>query len=253
MLVRKLSSITALVSAFIFCQAVSVRAVEINVLSSIGLKEVLNEVAPKFEAETGHKVKITYDVAAALKRRIEGGEAFDLTILTDTAIRDLIQQGRVTFGTQVNIARTGIGLAAKAGTPKIDIGTVDAFKSALRKASSIASSEEGWSGVAFNRILVRLGMLDEIKPKLKLVKRGYVAELVAKDEADLAVHLVSEILPVAGAQLVGPFPAEVQEYIVLTAGVGASAKEAPAASLLIRYLRQPEATSTVKSKGMEPG
>lgn len=239
--------------AILIAQTVATAAADIKVLSSIGLKEVMGEAGPAFERVSGHKLSISYDVAAALKRRIEGGETFDVAILSDTAVSDLMKQGRIVGGTEADIARTGIGLAIRAGAARPNIGTTEAFKQTLLSAKSIGSSKEGWSGVIFEKIIQRLGIADEVKPKIKFVTSGYVAEIVANGDAELAVHLVSEILPVRGAELLGPFPADVQAYFVLTAGLSSAPLEAGAAKELINFLKSPAAVPVVKAKGMEPG
>ena len=143
----------------------------------------------------------------------------------------------------------------KDGTPKPDISSVEAFKQALLAAKSVAyidPASGGSSGIYVAGLLDKLGIADEVKPKAKLIQGGYVAELIAKGEAELGIHQISEILPVKGIMLVGPLPAEIQNYTVYAAGLGANAKQAEAAKALIKALSGPAAAEVLKSKGMEP-
>jgi molybdate transport system substrate-binding protein len=226
-------------------------AAEVKVLSTIGVRTVVEELGPQFEQKTGHKLAITFGIANVLKRQIEAGESFDLAIMTAAVADELIKQGKLVAGTRTDIARGSIGVAVRAGAPKPDISTVEALKRALLNAKSITYAKEGGSGIYFAGLLDRLGIAEEMKPKTKY-GTGAVAELVASGEADMAVQLINELIPVRGAELVGPLPAEVQNYIVLTAGVGTSAKESGIAMDLIKFLTAPAAVAVIKSKGLEP-
>ena len=150
------------------------------------------------------------------------------------------------------MARGGIGIAVRAGAPKPDISTVEALKRALLDTKSIAYAKEGASGIYFARLIERLGIAEAMLPKTKF-GAGNVAELVAKGEADMAVQLITELMAVPGAELVGPLPAEVQHYVVLTAGVGADVKDSGPAKDLIKFLTAPSAVPVLKAKGLEPG
>lgn len=227
-------------------------AAEIKVLSSNGVKAILDELAPQFERATGRKLVITFGVAAALKKDIEGGATFDVTILTASAIDDLIKQGKVK-GPSAMIAKSGTGVAVKAGAPKPDISTTEAFRRTLLAAKSVAYTTQGASGQYFMTVLDRLGIAAEIKAKAKTQAGGAVAELVARGEAELAVQQISELLPVKGADYVGPFPPELQNYTAFTAALGPATKEPAAAKALIEFLTAPSTVSVIKAKGMEPG
>ena len=229
-------------------------AAEIKVISSVGVKTAIEVLVPQFERGSENKIKTSFGTANPLKRQIDGGESFDVAILTPALVEDLVKNGKVAAGSQSNVAKVGIGVAIRAGTPKPDISTVDAFKRALINAKAIAYSKEGQSGAAMANLIGRLGLTEQLKDKTVLETRsGLTALNVVEGKAELAFVLISEILPIAGAELVGPLPAEIQSYVVFTAGVSTSSKDAPAARKFIDFLKTPAAIPVLKAKGMEPG
>lgn len=227
-------------------------AAEIKVQSTVGVKTVVDELAPKFERESGHKLTIVFGVSNIMKRDIAAGVPFDLAIMTAPVADELIEQGKLVAATRTDVARGAIGIAVRAGAPKPDIGSVEALKRAVLDAKSIAYSKEGASGIYFARLLERLGIADAARPKT-LYGTSNVGDLVASGEAQLGVQLINELLPVRGIEIVGPLPPEVQSYVVLTAGVGTRAKEPAGAAAFIRFLTAPAAASVYTSKGLEPG
>ena len=229
------------------------RASEITLLSSTGVKTVLLELLPQFEKTTGNKVNVAIDASNLLKKEIDAGKSFDVAILTPGLISDLIKQGKITDGSAANIARTGVGVAVKKGAPKPDISSVEAFKRALMNAKSIAYTTAGQSGAHFSKVIEQLGIADQAKARGKTTPGGSTGELVVKGEAEMAVQLISELMAVPGIDIVGPFPAEVQDYIVLTAGISSNAQDKAAAQALIKFLTDPRAAPAIKAKGMEPG
>jgi molybdate transport system substrate-binding protein len=210
-------------------------------------------VVPEFE-KAGHKVVVENDTVGALTKRIEGGEAFDVAVLTPAAIDDLTKKGKLADGSKTVLARVGVGVMVKAGAPAPDISTVEAFKRALTNAKSVAyidPASGGSSGIYVAGLLDRLGIAAEVKPKAKLKQGGYVADLIKSGEAELGIHQISEIVPVKEVTLVGPLPAEIQNYTTYAAGVGASAKDSEAAKALIKVLSGPSAAAVLKEKGMD--
>jgi len=232
--------------------ASAANAGEIKVLSTIGVRSALEELAPRFEQATKHRIVIVFEAAAALRRQIEGGEVFDVAILTAPITYELIRTGAILSGTHAVIARAGIGLAVRTGAARPDISSVEAFKRTLLGAKSITYPKEGASGVYFAEVLQRLGIDEAMKARSKLAG-GAVAELVARGEAEFAVQLIPELLAVRGVELVGPFPAELQNYVVFAAGVGANAIEPVAGWRLVKFLTAPAVKPVIRSKGMEPG
>ncbi|HXE86829.1 MAG TPA: substrate-binding domain-containing protein [Hyphomicrobiaceae bacterium] len=229
-------------------------AADIKVLTAGAMRGVLAELLPRFETDTGHKVSLDNATAGMLAQRIEAGEAFDVAVITPKVIDGLIGKGKIAPGSRVDVAKVGIGVAVKAGAPLPDIATVEAFRRTLLAARSVAYIDPkagGSSGIYFDGLLDRLGIAGEVRPKARLKQGGYVADLVASGEAEVAVHQISEIVPVKGVVLVGPLPAEVQNFTTYTAAIGADAKDAAAAKALVDRLAGPAAGPILKTKGME--
>jgi molybdate transport system substrate-binding protein len=232
----------------------SVSAAEIKVLASNGVREALHELAPAFERETGNKLVFGFAGAAALKRRIEAGEAFDLAIIDRAGIEDLAKQGKVDGASRAAIARSGVGIGIRAGAPRPDIGTADALKRTLLAAKSISWAKEGQSGMYFAGMLERIGIAGEIRSKAQLVgSSAEGAKLVAAGKAEFAVGLLNELMIAPGVEVLGPLPPELQNYTAFHAGVGVGSKDSAAAKALIKFLTTPAAGAVFKAKGQEPG
>jgi molybdate transport system substrate-binding protein len=229
-------------------------AAEVKVLTAGAFKQVVLAVVPEFEKQTGHKVTVDNDTVGGLTKKIEGGETFDVVVLTPAAVDDLTKKGKIADGTKAMLARVGVGVMVKAGAPVPDVSTVDAFKRALLDAKSVSyidPASGGSSGIYVANLLQKLGIADQIKPKEKLKKGGYVADLIKSGEAELGIHQISEIVPVKEVTLVGPLPAEIQNYTTYAAGVGTAAKDSEAAKALIKVLSGPVAAAVLKEKGMD--
>lgn len=245
-----------LATALSLAMAQLAQAAEIKVVSGGAFRQVLNALAAEYRKETGVRLDITYrTVGQHLDLIRSGQEEFDVAVLTPAAIDDLVKQGKVAAGTRADLAKTGIGVVVKAGAPAPDISTVDAFKRALLAAKSVAFIDPkagGSSGIYVEGLLARLGIADQVNAKAVLVHGGAVADHVADGEAEIGVHQIGEILPVAGVRLVGPLPPEIQNFTVYAAGVGTAAKDGKAARALIKFLAGPSALPIVKAKVMEP-
>ena len=239
--------------ALLAAAAGALQAAEIKVFSSNALKSVLEELAPQFEKATGHKVATQFAPAADLKARIDKGEAFDVAILTAALMDDLAKMSRIAVGSRIDVARAGAGVAIRKGAPKPDLTSAESFKRALLQAKSVAYVGTGATGATMRRIFERFGIVEEMKAKTKLLSGVSAAEAVARGDAELGFTVISEILPVAGAELAGPLPPEVQVYLVFPAAGAASAREPEAALQFLRYLKTPEAAKVIRAKGMEPG
>lgn len=239
----------ALIALAIMLAPVAAEAAEVTCLCSNALKTVFEELAPQFEKATGHKLAITFGSTNPLKARIEKGEAFDLTILGETAIDDLIKQGKLVATTRAVVARSVLGVAIRKGATKPDIGTTEAFKRTLLNAKSIGFLEGGLTGTYLKVLFQRLGIADSMQSKHKSV-RG--AEAVANGEVELGVTQMSEILHQTGAELAGPLPPEIQNYTNFLSAVGAGARQADAARALLKYLASPDAARVMKANGLEP-
>jgi len=231
-------------------------AAELKLLTAGAFKSTVVALLPEYEKTSGNKVSVENDTVGALMKRIEGGESFDVVVMTPETIDQLTGKGKVMSGSRTDLARVGVGVMVKSGAPQPDISTVEAFKKAVLDAKSISfidPASGGSSGIYVEKLLERLGIADQVKPKEKLKQGGYVADYIESGQAELGIHQISEILPHAGVTLVGPLPKEIQNYTVYAAGVGAGAKDNAAAKALIASLVGPSAQALFKSKGMEPG
>ena len=255
-MIRHAFNLVAAIAALAACVAPApAGATEVKVFTSVALKSVLDEIAPAYEKASGNKLTITYGLAAEMKKRVLAGETADVIMLTRAMMEDLQKQGKLA-GALVNVAGTPVAVAARAGAPKPDIGTVEAFKKALLATKSIVYADPakgGLSGIVFAHALDRLGIAEQMKAKTILVPGAQAAELVAKGEAELGVGQASEIVPVAGAQLVGPLPGELGSLTQFTAAVGAGSGSPDAAKLLIELLTAPQSAPRFQAKGFQPG
>lgn len=230
-------------------------AAEIKVLTAGAFKQVLLEAIPAFEKETGNKVTVDNGTVGALVKRIDGGEAFDLVVVSPGAIKDLAKKGKVIDGIGINLARVGVGVMVREGAPKPDIGSVEAFKQAVLAAKSVAyidPASGGSSGVYVDGLLVKLGIADQVRPKAKLKKGGHVADLISSGEAELGIHQISEIVSEKGVTLVGPLPTDIQNYTTYAVNLATTAKGNAAAATLLEFLAGSALAPILKAKGMEP-
>lgn len=226
-----------------------VEAAEIKVLSTVGMQPATPELIAQFERATGHRIAVTYGLAAVLRNKFLEGAPADVLLLTSPIVEDLAKQGKVVPGSKIDIARSGVGVGVKAGAPKPDISTPDALKSAVLAARSVGYSKEGASGVAFARVLERLGIAEQVRAKYKDTgtKAG---EMVVAGEIELAAAQIPELMAVPGVDVVGPLPAELQTVTIFSVGLTADAKEADAAKAFIQFLAGPAAAAVYKAKGL---
>jgi molybdate transport system substrate-binding protein len=246
----------AAIAVFLAAQAALAGAAEIKTFSTIGVQAALEELSAKFEKATGNKLVITWGTGAGLAKRVQAGESADLLVLTRQGVDTLIKDSKLDSGTVANFASSGMGVGVKKGAPKPDISTPEAFKKTILAAKSIATSSPssgGASGAFFVKVTEKLGIADAVKAKVKYPPDGSnAADLVAKGEAELAVAQEPEVKAVAGADLVGPFPAELNNVTMFTAAVGVDSKQSDAAKALIKYLQSPEAAAVFKARGLAP-
>jgi molybdate transport system substrate-binding protein len=222
----------------------------IKILSGAAMRTFLAEVVPLFERANDAKVEVEFRLTSVLKKEIEQGVAFDLALLPRPEIDDLVKAGRIAEGATADVARSTVGLCVRTGAPNPDIGTVPAFKAALIAAKSISYSD-GPSGAYIAGLLDRLGLAEAMKPKIRLTSRP-VAELVAAGEAEIGLQQIVAILPVKGADLVGPLPAELQNVIIYAAGLSAAAGDAKVARAFVAFTKTPQAGQIMRGKGLEP-
>lgn len=243
-----------MIVASLCCAASAVSAADVQVLTAGAMKEIVISIKPEFERRTGHSLIIANDTAGALARRIAAGESFDVAVITPAVIADLAAKGKIASGSSVVLARVGIGVMVKAGAPQPDISSVDSFKKTLSAARNVAIIDPqsgGSSGIYLVGLFDRLGITQQVMPKAKLKQGGHVADLIVAGEADIGLHQISEILPVSGVSLVGPLPAEIQNFTTYAGGVSASTPNAEAARIVLQLLAGPATDPILKAKGME--
>ena len=230
---------------------------EIKVMNSGGFTAAYRDLAPECERATGNKLDTAWGPSMgttpdAIPVRIKRGEPVDVLIMVGYALGDLIKDGKVVADSRVDLARSGIGMAVRAGAPKPDISSVDAFKRALLEAKSIAYSDSASGVYVSSELFQRLGIADQVVGKSKMIPAEPVGAVVARGEAEIGLQQASELLPVPGIDYVGPLPAELQKITVFSAGVAVGAKEPDAARALISCLASPAAAGAIKKSGLEP-
>lgn len=248
--------LTALLATLLaVCSALNANAAELKLLTTGAFKQVVLALVPKFEKQTGHTVVLANDTAGGVKARVEKGEEVDVAVATPAILKELAAAGKIQAGSETKLAQVGIGVMVKEGAAKPDIGSVEAFKQALLNAKSVAyigPKSGGSSGVYVDKLIERLGIADQVRPKAKLKQGGYVADLIVDGSAELGIHQISEIVPAKGVVLVGPLPKEIQNTTTYAAAVTASSAHKDAAAALLKALSGPAAAAVLKAKGMDP-
>jgi molybdate transport system substrate-binding protein len=226
-------------------------ATNLIILSGGAMRPLLVEAVPLFARAHGVKAEMRFALTSVLAKEIEQGAAFDIALLPRPELDALAVGGAVAPGTQTDIARSAVGLAVRQGAPKPDIATVEALRRTLLAARSIGYSD-GPSGAYVAELLQRLGIAEETRTKTRLTSRP-VAALVASGEAEVGMQQIVAILPVSGAELVGPLPSELQSIIVYAAGIAAAAANPDAAAAFIGFMATPEAARIMRAKGLDRG
>jgi molybdate transport system substrate-binding protein len=229
---------------------------DLSVYSSIGVRSAAEELFRRFEKQNGSRLAVTWGTAPMLVARIEAGERADVFILSRAGIDTLLKQGKVLAGSDVTLAGSGVAIAVKAGAPKPDISTAEALRETLLKTKSIAYSEPsagGASGVYFAKLLERMGIAEQMKPKTKYPPAGgFSAELLLTGEAELAVQQKPELLHVAGVEIVGFLPGDLNVVTEFVAALMVDTKKAEAGKTLIDSLLTSEAAAVFRAKGLDP-
>ncbi len=241
-------------SAVLTSLAVPASATELKVLTAGAMKQVVLALQPEFEKQ-GHKLVVDNDTAGALLKRIESGETFDVLVVTPGAIDQLAAKGKVAADSKAIVARVAIGVMVRSGAPLPDISSVDAFRQTLLDAKSVAyidPASGGSSGIYLDKLFEKMGIAHAVRAKAKLKRGGgYVADLLVSGDAELGIHQISEIVPVKDVILVGPLPAEIQNYTTYAGAVSATARDAAAAKAFIDLLAGPAGGAVLREKGMD--
>lgn len=239
---------------WVFLSAGTAGAAEIKFLCPVAMRAAMVDLIPQFERASSHKVTLDYATVGAITNRIVRGEAADVAVVSKGQNADLRNKGKIVEGSQVDVARVGYGVFVREGAPKVDIQSVDAFKRSVLAAKSISYIDPATgapSGIHVARVLDRLGIAAEVKPKTKLVQAGAGSlDVIANGEAEIGFGLTTAGA-VPGVKLVGPLPAEIQSYTEFAAGLLVTSKHADAGKALIRFLTSSPGLSLLKSKGFE--
>jgi len=229
------------------------QAADITVLPTPGVREAYLELVPLFERASGNKVATTWAGTADVMKRMKAGEVFDAVILASNSLEELTDTGRLMAGSRADIARSLVGVAVRAGSPKPDISSPEALKRTLAAAKTIGIST-GPSGVYLTGLFEKMGMLAELKPKFRTPPSGAaIGELIAKGEAEIGFQQVSELIHFPGIQFIGPLPAALQQTTVFAGGVHAGAREPDAARAFLKFLSAPEHAAVLQKHGLDLG
>jgi len=246
----------AAIAVFLLVQAGFVSAAEIKVYSTIGVQAALEELMPKFEKVTGHKLTITWGTAAMLVKRVQAGESADIYVLTKQGFDALSKDGKATASSDALFASSGMAMVVKKGAPKPDISTPEKYKETLLKAKTIAYSNPaagGASGVFFAKTLERMGIAEQMKDKTRHPPAGgNSANLVVSGEAELAVQQQPEVMSVAGVDIVAPPPGDLNNVTFYSAGAASGTAQKDAARALVNFLHTPEAQAVFTARGLKP-
>ncbi|MGB9364696.1 MAG: substrate-binding domain-containing protein [Xanthobacteraceae bacterium] len=242
----KLAFISATVMAMSFANAAA--AADIKLLGSPGVRGLVEALAPKFQARTGHTIAGDFEVIAKIKKRIDGGERFDIAVLSPEALAALIADKKADG--QAPFARAGMGVGFRKGAARPDVSSADALRKTLLAARSVVYSAQGLSGKAYLALVERLGIAAEMKDKAK-ADDGNILEPVAAGAVELVVTSMSTIALNKGVELAGPFPAELQQYVVFNAGVASQAAQKDAAGQFLDFLKSAEAAPLFAAAGLE--
>jgi len=228
-----------------------VRAAEITIFLNQATASGVRELAAGFEKATGHRVDVSFQVGQALYQKIVAGATGDLVSLGLDQFDDYITQGKVVAGSVVEYARVGNGVAVKAGAPRPDISTPEAFKRAMLDAKSIGHTNVG-TGPFNTRLFQRIGIYDQIKDKIKIIQGRLVAEAVAAGDVEIGIQQTNVIQPVAGTEYLGPLPAELMEYGRVGVGLLAVSQQQEVAAAFIRFMADPANAALLRKGDMEP-
>ena len=258
MKIRSLVAAAHIGCMFLLVLGIKAEAAELTVLSAFGMQSVMEDLGPKFERATSHKLAISFATGGATVKRAQDGETADVVIALRQGIDGLVKDGKAAADNVTVLARSGIVVIVRKGAPKPDISSPDALQRTLLAAKAISyvdPASGGASGIHFAKVLERLGIANEMQSKTVFPNPktpAAVGVVVANGEAEIGVHVIQEVMSVAGIEIVGPLPGDLQNTIVFAAAIMASAKDATAAKALIDFLRTPESAEVIKAKGMEP-
>ncbi|MGF6432866.1 substrate-binding domain-containing protein [Bradyrhizobium sp. Pha-3] len=224
----------------------------VRVLSTLALKGAVARLAAAYQAASGVAIDADFAPTLALLERLRGGEGADLVILTREGLDEMIGEGRVARESAVDLARSYVGVAVKAGAAHPDIATEAALRAALLGARAVAYSRLGASGILFAQLIARLGIVEAINARAVIIPSGFTADKLVSGDADLAIQQISELKQIEGIEVVGPIPLDLQTPAVFSAGRMAASQRAAAADHLLRYLSSADVAPVLRETGLEP-
>jgi molybdate transport system substrate-binding protein len=245
------AGIASTLAALVIWFAMPAQAAEITVLAGMGVISGVSDLAPAYEKLTGHTVTVKFEQAAALNAIINSGAQADIAALQPEQVDNFIKQGKMVPGTKTNFAQAGVGVAVKTGASRPDISTAEAFKNAMISAKSIGYSQAG-SGLIAAKVMEKLGIADQLKPKTKFINGLPVAEAVAKGEVEIGLQQINVIIPVEGADYIGPLPKELQDTVRFSGGVLTVSKQKELARAFLNFIASADAGPLLRRSAMEP-
>ena len=255
---RSVHATTIIGFMFLLLVGASASAAELKVLSAVGVQEVMENLGPKFERATGHQLAITFASLSPALKRVQDGETPDVIVLPAQGIDRLVKEGKAAAADVSTIARSSVGVAVRKGTPKPDISSPEAFKQSMLAAKSIFIPGPAFTGPGTLHVLKvfeRLGITEEMKRKTiytKVAGAAGIAQAIAETDVNVSLNQLQEFAPVAGMEIVGPLPGDLELTILFSAVIMGSAKNVDAARALVNFLRTPDAALAIKAKGLEP-
>jgi molybdate transport system substrate-binding protein len=246
------SLIAALIFALSFAANLA-NAADVKILCASGMREIVSELQPRLGQVTGQQVSISFGEAGDLRKRIQGGEIVDVAILPRIVLDQVATDGNVATGTIIDISQSSIGIGVRKDGPKPDISSAEKFKQVLLAAKAIVVTDPasgGVAGVHVADVFRRLGIMEQLMPRLRLTRGQRNATFVAKGEADIAVQLSNEIRMVPGIEFVA-FPSEFGRTFIFSAALGTNAKDTNDAKTILQFLAGPETAAVVAAKGMD--
>jgi molybdate transport system substrate-binding protein len=242
---------------FLLVHGIGAEAADLKGLSAFGMQSVLEDLGPPFERATGHQLAVAFATGGGAVKRVRGGDAADVVITLRQGLDTLVKDGKVPAESVAALARAGMFVAVRQGAPRPDVSSPDALTRALlapRAIAYVGPASGGASGIDVATVLERLGIASEMPAKTVFPDPktpAAVGVVVANGEAEIGVHIIQELTPVAGLEIVGPLSGDLQHTVVFSAAIMAGPKAA-AVKGLVDFLRTPESAPVIQAKGMEP-
>jgi molybdate transport system substrate-binding protein len=249
-IMNKRFSPAAVAGVLVVLAAAPVHAAEITVMAGMGVVSGVSDLAPAYEKLTGHKVIVRFEPTDTMNQKINSGAPADIAALQPQQVDAFIKQGKMVEGSRTNFAQAGVGVAVKAGAPRPDISTVEAFKASMLNAKSIGYSRGG-SGTIAAQVMEKLGIADQLKAKTKFIDGIPVAAVVAKGDVEVGLQQINVIIPVEGADYIGPLPGELQQTVLFAAGILTVSKEKELARAFLNYITSADAGPLLRKSAME--